>query len=45
MNDNLACGESDCHCEGMGPEHADCACGCDCPRCIHCRYDEENCEC
>lgn len=26
------CGESGCLCYGVGPEHADCACGCDCPR-------------
>ncbi|HET6636813.1 MAG TPA: hypothetical protein VFH77_17490 [Streptomyces sp.] len=26
------CGESMCRCYGSGPEHADCACGCDCPR-------------
>jgi hypothetical protein len=26
------CGESMCRCYGTGSEHADCACGCDCPR-------------
>lgn len=25
------CGESGCICYGVGEEHADCACGCDCP--------------
>lgn len=32
LYDRQPCGESDCICYGMGPEHADCACGCDCPR-------------
>lgn len=27
-----ACGESHCICYGVGPEHYDHACGCDCPR-------------
>jgi hypothetical protein len=27
-----ACGESGCLCYGTGEDHADCACGCDCPR-------------
>lgn len=31
------CGESGCLCYGVGEEHADCACGCDCPR----YWDEE----
>ena len=26
------CGEGHCRCYGQGSEHADCACGCDCPR-------------
>lgn len=26
------CGENSCHCYGTGPDHVDCACGCDCPR-------------
>lgn len=26
------CGEGHCRCDGQGAEHADCACGCDCPR-------------
>lgn len=26
------CGEAGCYCTGTGPEHADCACRCDCPR-------------
>lgn len=26
------CGEGHCRCCGVGPEHADCACSCDCPR-------------
>lgn len=26
------CGEGHCRCYGEGAEHADCACGCDCPR-------------
>jgi hypothetical protein len=26
------CGEGHCRCDGTGSEHADCACGCDCPR-------------
>jgi hypothetical protein len=26
------CGEGHCRCYGTGTEHADCACGCDCPR-------------
>jgi hypothetical protein len=29
---NMPCGESGCLCYGTGEEHADCACGCDCPR-------------
>lgn len=26
------CGEGHCRCYGVGSEHAECACGCDCPR-------------
>lgn len=26
------CGEGHCRCYGTGAEHANCACGCDCPR-------------
>lgn len=26
------CGEGHCRCYGQGAEHAECACGCDCPR-------------
>lgn len=34
MTDNqpIPCGESGCLCYGVGEEHADHACGCDCPR-------------
>lgn len=39
------CGESGCICYGVGEEHADCACGCDCPRCDLCRQAPENCDC
>ena len=39
------CGESGCICYGVGEEHVDCACGCDCPRCDECRQLEENCDC
>ncbi len=39
------CRESGCICYGVGPEHADCACGCDCPRCDDCQQKEENCDC
>lgn len=39
------CGESCCLCCGVGPEHADCACGCDCPRCDECHQLEEHCDC
>lgn len=31
-DDRQPCGESGCLCYGGGPEHNDCACGCDCPR-------------
>ena len=31
-DDREPCGESGCICYGSGPDHADCACGCDCPR-------------
>jgi hypothetical protein len=31
-DDREPCGESGCICYGTGPDHADCACGCDCPR-------------
>lgn len=30
--DREPCGEGHCRCYGVGPEHANCACGCDCPR-------------
>lgn len=40
-----SCGESGCICYGVGEEHADCACGCDCPRCDLCRQAPEDCEC
>ena len=36
-DDPEPCGESGCLCYGVGEEHADCACGCDCPR----YWDEE----
>lgn len=39
------CGESGCICYGIGEEHADCACGCDCPRCDECRQAPECCDC
>lgn len=39
------CGESGCLCYGVGEEHADCVCGCDCPRCDLCRQAPEDCEC
>lgn len=39
------CGESGCICYGVGEEHADCACGCDCPICDLCRQAPEDCEC
>jgi hypothetical protein len=39
------CGESGCICYGVGEEHADHACGCDCPRCPECQQKEENCGC
>lgn len=29
---NMPCGESGCLCYGLGEDHADHACGCDCPR-------------
>ncbi|GIH29380.1 hypothetical protein Aph01nite_76900 [Acrocarpospora phusangensis] len=28
----MPCGEGHCRCYGIGYEHADHACGCDCPR-------------
>lgn len=39
------CGESGCICYGVGAEHADCACGCDCPRCWECMQGLDDCEC
>ena len=36
-----ACGEGMCQCS-CGLAHV---CGCDCWRCPHCHYTEENCEC
>lgn len=45
MSENMPCGESGCYCYGVGPEHNDCACGCDCPRCALCRQAPEDCEC
>jgi hypothetical protein len=30
--DRQPCGEGHCICYGVGPDHAECACGCDCPR-------------
>lgn len=39
------CGESGCLCYGVGEEHADCACGCDCPRCWDCMQGTDNCTC
>lgn len=39
------CGEGHCRCYGVGPEHADCACGCDCPRCQGCLQKTDNCNC
>lgn len=41
----MPCGESGCLCYGVGEEHADCACGCDCPRCLKCGQLHENCDC
>ena len=41
----VPCGESGCLCYGLGPEHADCACGCDCPRCPECGQSLEGCDC
>jgi hypothetical protein len=32
LYENQPCGEGHCICYGVGPDHADCACGCDCPR-------------
>ncbi|MGW9611854.1 hypothetical protein [Streptomyces diastaticus] len=40
-----ACGESGCYCSSSGPEHADCACGCDCTRCWECVQNADDCEC
>lgn len=40
-----ACGENSCYCYGLGPEHADCACGCDCPRCDDCMQKADGCQC
>ncbi|MGW3072335.1 hypothetical protein [Kitasatospora sp. NPDC001132] len=39
MNDDttparVPCGEGHCICYGTGEEHANCACGCDCPRTV-----------
>lgn len=45
INRNVPCGESGCICYGLGEDHADCACGCDCPRCPECQQRTENCEC
>jgi len=42
---SMPCGESGCYCHGAGPEHADCACGCDCPRCWDCQQKTDNCDC
>lgn len=42
---NVPCGESGCLCYGVGEEHAECACGCDCPRCSGCQQLPENCDC
>jgi len=39
------CGESGCLCYGTGEDHADCACGCDCPRCHECGQLTDNCDC
>jgi hypothetical protein len=44
-NQPMPCGESGCICYGVGEEHADCACGCDCPRCLTCGQLTENCDC
>lgn len=30
--ENQPCGEGHCRCYGVGAEHYDHACGCDCPR-------------
>ncbi|MFE7431250.1 hypothetical protein [Streptomyces sp. NPDC057545] len=43
--ESMACGESGCHCHGVGPEHDQCACGCDCPRCWDCLQKTDNCDC
>ena len=40
-----ACGENDCHCYGVGEEHYDHACGCDCPRCDDCMQKTDYCHC
>lgn len=32
LNDFKPCGENDCRCYGVGFDHDDHACGCDCPR-------------
>lgn len=32
LDEKQPCGESGCLCYGVGPDHAECACGCDCPR-------------
>ncbi|WP_159041591.1 hypothetical protein [Streptomyces sp. WM4235] len=44
-DDNQPCGENDCYCRSAGPEHADCACGCDCPRCPDCQQLDDYCDC
>lgn len=31
-DDREPCGEAGCLCYGEGEDHADCVCGCDCPR-------------
>lgn len=43
--ESMPCGESGCYCDGFGPEHEQCACGCDCPRCWDCLQKTDNCDC
>ncbi|MFI1889855.1 hypothetical protein [Streptomyces jumonjinensis] len=40
-----ACGENSCYCISTSSEHADHACGCDCPRCDECGQSDDYCTC
>jgi hypothetical protein len=44
-DDRQPCGESGCICYGWGDYHAECACGCDCPRCDECLQKIDDCTC